>query len=90
MHKPQYNTFLKGRTFSPPNRLFEYADLFSYKTKPVCSSAITTLCAMGMMASDTRISTAALKEMPKLTDPNYTMNIHLLTCLSMLLTVCER
>ncbi len=61
--------------------------MFSYQTKPVCSSAITALCAMGMIISDNRISTAALKEMPKLTDSNYTMDIHLLTCLSMLLTV---
>ncbi|CAF0867411.1 unnamed protein product [Adineta ricciae] len=58
----------------------------SYKTKPVCPSAITSLCAIGMKISDTRISSAALKEMPKLTDSNYTMNIHLLTCLSMLFT----
>ncbi|CAF3843790.1 unnamed protein product [Adineta steineri] len=58
----------------------------SYQTKPVCSSAITALCAMGMIISDTRITSAALKEMPKLTDSNYTMNIHLLTCLSMFLT----
>lgn len=60
---------------------------FSYQTKPVCSSAITALCAMGMITSDNRISAAALKEMPKLTDANYTMDIHLLTCLSMLITV---
>jgi tetratricopeptide (TPR) repeat protein len=58
----------------------------SYQTKPVCSSAITALCAMGMLTSDNRISLAALKEMPKLTDSNYTMDIHLLTCLSMFLT----
>jgi hypothetical protein len=42
---------------------------------------------MGMITSDTRISSAALKEMPKLTELNYTMDIHLLTCLSMILTV---
>jgi hypothetical protein len=42
---------------------------------------------MGMIISDNRISSAALKEMPKLTDLNYTMDIHLLTCLSMFLTV---
>ncbi|CAF0871759.1 unnamed protein product [Rotaria sp. Silwood1] len=58
----------------------------SYSTKPVCSSAVTSLCAMGMIISDNRITTAALKEMPKLTDSNYTMDIHLLTCLSMFLT----
>ncbi|CAF0802751.1 unnamed protein product [Rotaria sordida] len=58
----------------------------SYSTKPVCSSAVTALCAMGMIISDNRITLAALKEMPKLTDSNYTMDIHLLTCLSMFLT----
>lgn len=42
---------------------------------------------MGMITSDNRISTAALKEMPKLTDANYTMDIHLLTCLSMFIAV---
>ena len=59
----------------------------SYSTKPTCSSAVIALCAMGMITSDNRISTAALKEMPKLTDSNYTMDIHALTCLSMFLTV---
>ncbi len=61
--------------------------MFSYSTKPVCSNAVTALCAMGMITSDARISSAALKETPKLTDLNYTMDVHLLTCLSMLLTV---
>ena len=60
---------------------------FSYQTKPVCSSAITALCAMGMITSDNRISAAALKEMPKLTDANYTMDIHLLISLSMFIAV---
>ncbi|CAF3398891.1 unnamed protein product [Rotaria socialis] len=58
----------------------------SYSTKPVCSSAVTALCAMGMIIADNRISAAALKEMSKPTDSNYTMDIHLLTCLSMLLS----
>jgi hypothetical protein len=61
--------------------------LFSYQTKPACSNAVTALCAMGMIISDNRISSAALKEMPKLTDSNYTMDIHLLTFLSIFLTV---
>ena len=42
---------------------------------------------MGMITSDNRISSAALKEMPKATDATYTMDVHLLTCLSMFLTV---
>ena len=41
---------------------------FSYSTKPNCSSAVTALCAMGMIIADNRITTAALKEMPKLTE----------------------
>lgn len=44
---------------------------------------------MGMVTSDNRISAAALKEMPKLTDANYTMDIHLLTCLSMFIAVSQ-
>lgn len=64
-----------------------YSVVCSYSTKPVCSSAVTALCAMGMITSDNRITSAALKEMPKLIDKNYTMDIHLLTCLSMFLTV---
>jgi hypothetical protein len=59
----------------------------SYSTKPTCSSAVTTLAAMGMIISDNRITSAALKEMPKLTETNFTMNNHILTCLSMFLTV---
>ncbi|CAM2730570.1 unnamed protein product, partial [Rotaria socialis] len=46
----------------------------SYSTKPVCSSAVTALCAMGMIIADNRISAAALKEMSKPTDSNYTMD----------------
>ena len=67
--------------------LVTFVYFISYQTKPVCSNAVTSLCAMGMLISDARISSAALKEMPKLTDSNYTMDIHLLTCLSMFLTV---
>lgn len=67
--------------------LYIFVNSISYSTKPVCSSAVTALCAMGMLISDTRITSAALKEMPKLTDSNYTMDIHLLTCLSMFLSV---
>jgi len=84
-------TSLSKVTTIPFNQSIEQNDSISfrrsYQTKPVCSSAITALCAMGMVTSDNRISSAALKEMPKLNDPNYTMDVHLLTCLSMFLTV---
>ncbi|CAF1230342.1 unnamed protein product, partial [Didymodactylos carnosus] len=63
------------------------ASLFkSYSTKPACSSTVTTLCAVGMSANDIRITLAALKEMPKLTDSTYTMEIHLLQCMALIFT----
>ena len=66
------------------------ATRFSYQTKPNCSAVVPALCAMGILTSDNRITTAALKEMPKLIEPNYTMDIHILTCLAMFVKVGDR